>query len=111
MQEEGRLIGVRNNDGHAEEAAEIGTGKTFVRKKTQGCLPRPHMAGVGLGGQKDLGQWHGAPTEGDSESDNEHISKIHGYEDHELHRSEDALYGAWRDEEDLKLRQLMQANK
>ena len=52
MQEDGRVIGVRNNDGRAEEAAEIGIGRTFVRKKTQRWLPRPLMAGAGLGGQK-----------------------------------------------------------
>ena len=32
----GRAIGVRNNDGRAEEAAEIGIGRTFASKKTQG---------------------------------------------------------------------------
>ena len=45
------MIGVRNNNGRAEEAAEIGIGRTFVRKRTQGLLPRPLMAGAGLGGQ------------------------------------------------------------
>ena len=36
VQEEGRVIGVRNSDGRAEEAAEIGVGITSVRKKAQG---------------------------------------------------------------------------
>ena len=49
VQEEGRVNGVRNHDGRAEETAEIGIGKTSVRKKTQGQLPRPLMAGAGLG--------------------------------------------------------------
>ena len=49
----GRVIGVRNNDGRAEEAAEIGIGRTFARKKAQGQLPRPLMAGAGLGGQRN----------------------------------------------------------
>ena len=31
VQEEGRVIGVRNNDGRAEEAAGIGVGRTSVR--------------------------------------------------------------------------------
>ena len=53
MQEEGRAIGVRNNDGRTEEAAEIGVGRTFARKKAKELLPRPLMAGTGLGGQKD----------------------------------------------------------
>ena len=52
VQEDGRVIGVRNNDGRAEDAAEIDVGRTFVRKKAQGWLPRPLMAGAGLGGQK-----------------------------------------------------------
>ena len=47
----------------------------------------------------------------DSESDNGHYPKEHGNEAHELHRSEDALYEAWRDEEDPKLRELMQAKE
>ena len=49
VQEDGRVIGVRNNDGRAEDAAEIDVGRTFVRKKAQGWLPRPLMAGAGLG--------------------------------------------------------------
>ena len=52
VQEDGRVIGVRNNDGRAEDAAEIDIGRIFVRKKAQGWLPRPLMAGAGLGGQK-----------------------------------------------------------
>ena len=51
MQEEGRVIGVRNNDGRAEEAAEMGVGRTFERMEMQERLPRPLMAGAGLGGQ------------------------------------------------------------
>ena len=45
------MIGVRNNDGRAEDAAEIDVGRTFLRKKAQGWLPRPLMAGAGLGGK------------------------------------------------------------
>jgi hypothetical protein len=54
VQEDGRVIGVRNNDGRAEEATEIDVGRTSVRMKAQGWLPRPLMAGAGLGGQKKL---------------------------------------------------------
>ena len=53
MQEEGRVIEVRINDGRAEGAAEISIRRTYVRKKTQGWFPRPLMAGAGLGGKKD----------------------------------------------------------
>ena len=52
MQEEGGVIWVRNNGVRAEEAAEIDVGRTFVRKKARGWLPRAPMAGAGLGGQK-----------------------------------------------------------
>ena len=60
---------------------------------------------------QDLGQRHDAPTTDDDEEDYELYSKKHGNEAHELHRREDALHDAWRDEEDLKLRELMQAKE
>ena len=60
---------------------------------------------------QDLGFEHGAPTDDDVEEDNELYSKEHGSEAHELHRSEDTLFSAWRDEENLKLRELTQAKE
>ena len=36
VQEDGSVNGVRNNDGRAEEAAEIGMGRYFARKKAKG---------------------------------------------------------------------------
>ena len=60
---------------------------------------------------QDLGQRHDAPTTDDDEEDYELYSKKHGNEAHELHRREDALHDAWRDEEDLKLRELIQAKE
>ena len=50
VQEEGRAIGVRNNDGRAEVAAEALVGRTAARKKTRGWLLQPLMAGAGLRG-------------------------------------------------------------
>ena len=50
---------------------------------------------------------YGARTEDLSEKDNRLHSKEHGIEAHEPDRSEDALFSAWRDEEDPKLRELM----
>ena len=49
MQEERRVIGVRNNNGRAEVFADIGVHRS--RKKTRGCLPPPFMAGAGFRGQ------------------------------------------------------------
>ena len=60
---------------------------------------------------QDLGQRHDAPTKDDDEEDYALYSKEHGNEAHELHRREDAIQDAWRDEEDLKLRELMQAKE
>ena len=60
---------------------------------------------------QDLRQWHDAPTTGDAVEDNELNSKEHGDGANELHLREDALFFAWRDEEELKLRELMQAKK
>ena len=60
---------------------------------------------------QDLGQRHDAPTTDDDEEDYELFSKKHGNEAHEPHRREVALHDAWRDEEDLKLRELMQAKE
>ena len=60
---------------------------------------------------QDLGQWHDAPTEDYAEEGNELYSKEHGNEAHELHRREDTLIFARRDDEDLKLRELMQAKE
>ena len=56
-----------------------------------------------------LVRWHGAPTTDDYEEDNECYSKKHGKEAHERHREEDALFEARRDEEDRKLRKLLDA--
>jgi len=50
---------------------------------------------------QDPGFEHGAPTAGGAEEDSELYSKEHGNEAHELHRSEDALFSARRDEKDL----------
>ena len=36
LQEKGRAIGVRNNDGRAEESAETSVGRNAARKKTRG---------------------------------------------------------------------------
>ena len=36
VQEGDKVIGVRNNDGRAKEAAEIGMVRNFASKKTQG---------------------------------------------------------------------------
>ena len=58
---------------------------------------------------QDLGFEHGAPTTDHAKEDNELYSKENGSEAHELHSREDALFSAWRDEEDLKLRELIQA--
>ena len=55
---------------------------------------------------QDPGTLHGAPTTNDTEEVNELYSKEHGNEAQELHRSEDALFLAWQDEENLKLRKL-----
>ena len=55
--------------------------------------------------------YYDAPTEDNAEEDNELYSKEHDSEAHELHHSEDALFSAWRDEEDPKLRELMQAKE
>ena len=60
---------------------------------------------------QDLGQRHDAPTTDDDEEDYELYLKEHGNEARKLHRREDALYDAWRDEEDIKLRELLQAKE
>ena len=60
---------------------------------------------------QDLGQRHGAPTTDDDEGDYELYSEELVNEAHELHRKEDAPYDSRRDEEDLKLRALMQAKE
>ena len=60
---------------------------------------------------QDLGKGHDAPKTDDGEVDNELYSKEHGNEAHEQHRREGALFSAWRDEGDLKLRELMQAKE
>ena len=60
---------------------------------------------------QDLEFEYGAPTEDHAEEDNELFSKEHGNEDHELHRCEDALFLAWRDEENTKLRERIQAKE
>ena len=49
------------------------------------------------------------PKADHAEEDNALYSKEHGNEAHELHRSEDALISARRDEEDPKLRELLRA--
>ena len=51
-----------------------------------------------------LGIEYGAPTANDVEENSGFYSKEHGNGAPELHR-EDALLSAWRDEEDLKLRE------
>ena len=53
-------------------------------------------------GARDLGLLHGEPDGGYDEEVNKLYTKEHGNEAHELHRREDALFLAWRDEEDLK---------
>ena len=58
---------------------------------------------------QDLGSFHGVPTTDDTKEVNELYSKEHGNEADELHRREGDLFFAWRDEEDLKLCELMQA--
>ena len=50
---------------------------------------------------------HGAPTEDGFEEDNGLYSKEHGSEAPYLHPRGDALFSALRDEEDLKLRELI----
>ena len=60
---------------------------------------------------QDLGFEYGAPTEDNAKEGNGLYSKEHGNEAHELHRSGDALFSAWRGEEDPKLRELMQAKE
>ena len=54
---------------------------------------------------------YSAPTEEHAEEDNELYSKEHGSQAHELNRSGDALFSAWRDEGNLKLRELIQAKE
>ena len=56
-----------------------------------------------------LERWHGAPTTDNYEEDNERYSTKHGKEALETHRKEDALFEARRDEEDRKLRKLLDA--
>ena len=56
---------------------------------------------------QELGFEHGTPTEDDVEEDNELHSNEHDSEAHERHRSESALFSAWRNEEDHELRELM----
>ena len=57
---------------------------------------------------QDLGQRHNVV---DEEEDHELYSKKHGKGAHERHCMEDAVHDAWRDEEDRKLRELMQAKE
>ena len=54
-------------------------------------------------GAQDLEFIYSAPTEDHAEDDNELNSKGHGNGAHEPHRSEGALYSAWRDKESPKL--------
>ena len=54
---------------------------------------------------QDLGFEYGAPTVDYADEDNGLYSKEHCSEAHELHRREDAPPSAWRDEEDLELRE------
>ena len=58
---------------------------------------------------QDLGFEYGAPTGDYADEDNELYLNKHGSEAHELHRREETLLLVWRDEDDLKLRELMQA--
>ena len=60
---------------------------------------------------QDPGFEYGAATEDHAEEDDELYPNEHGNEAHELHRSEEALFSAWRAEEDLKLRELMHAKE
>ena len=60
---------------------------------------------------QDLGFEYVAPTEDGAEGDNELYSIENGSEVNELHRSEGALFLAWRDKKDLKLRELKQAKE
>ena len=60
---------------------------------------------------QDPGLEYGAPTAGGAEEENELCSKGHSNEAHELNRSEGALFSARREEDDLKLRELMQAKE
>ena len=48
----GAVMGVRNDDGRAVGSAEIGAGRTAVRKKTRGREPPPLIAEAGSRGQK-----------------------------------------------------------
>ena len=61
---------------------------------------------------QDLGQRHGAPTNNDDDEEEYKLySEEHGTKTHELQCVEDALHDAWREKEDLKLHELMQAKE
>ena len=60
---------------------------------------------------KYLGFENGAPRVDHAEGDNELYSKGHDNGAHELHRSEGALFSAWRDGDDLKLGELIRTKE
>ena len=53
VQEEGRAIGIRNNDGRAEEATEIYVGRSRKEEEDAGVVAAAAYGRSGVGGSND----------------------------------------------------------